>query len=50
MNTRADAIEAKRNEILALIRRGNEARQRTVVTSGNDAEPADFVEEQGGIY
>ena len=48
--TRADAIEAKRNEILALIRRGNEARQRTVVTSGNDAEPADFVEEQGGIY
>ncbi len=47
--TRQDEIAAKRNEILALIargRRGVQQEQRKRETS----RPADFVEEQGGIY
>jgi penicillin-binding protein 1A len=48
--TRADAIEAKRKEILQLIREGSTARQRTVVTTGRDDAAGDFVEDQGGIY
>ena len=48
-STRADAIAAKRSEILDLIRR---ARQGPAVTARKQAEtrPDDFVEEQGGIY
>ncbi len=48
--TRSDEIEARRKQILALIRKGRHAPQETVVTSGNDDAPADFVEDQGGIY
>ncbi|SMQ74648.1 penicillin-binding protein 1A [Altererythrobacter xiamenensis] len=49
--TRQDAIAAKREEILALIRSGRQGagEQQVVVTDG-DGEPADFVEDQGGIY
>ncbi|WP_427967323.1 penicillin-binding protein 1A [Altererythrobacter sp.] len=48
--TRQDAIAAKRQEILALIREGkNGGEQQVIVTDGN-GEPGDFVEEQGGIY
>ncbi len=47
--TRQDEIAAKRNEILTLIargRRGVQEQRRTRETN----RPADFVEEQGGIY
>lgn len=50
-STRADEIEAQRKQILELIRRGSNA------SSGDgdgdatgEAPPADFVEDQGGIY
>ena len=50
--TRQDEIASQRNAILAQIRRGQQAavreqRQRTIIT--RDA-PADFVEQQGGLY
>ena len=47
--TRNDAIAAKRNEILELIRRG---RQGAVAARNADQaqQPSDFVEDQGGIY
>lgn len=49
--TRQDAIAAKRNEILELIRRARQARtqQAAAATRREEAEP-DFVEGQGGIY
>ncbi len=46
--TRADAIAAKRDEILALIRAGRNQAQSSARQESN--EPEDFVEEQGGIY
>ena len=47
--TRADAVAAKRNEILDLIRRGAQATRQAEVV--RDEEPKeDFVEEQGGLY
>ncbi|MXO67662.1 penicillin-binding protein [Altererythrobacter marinus] len=48
--TRADAIEAKRREILELIRRGQSAGQSAGPGAGDHNEPSDFVEDQGGIY
>ncbi|ALE16569.1 Multimodular transpeptidase-transglycosylase [Altererythrobacter epoxidivorans] len=49
-STRQDEIAAKRKEILELIRRGRGGgEQQTVVTDG-EGQPADFVEDQGGIY
>ncbi len=46
--TRADAIAARRNEILELLRRSRQATQRA--TTRREEAPADFVEQQGGIY
>lgn len=46
--TRADAIAAKRDEILALISAGRS--NARVIEEGKSDEPDDFVEEQGGIY
>lgn len=48
--TRQDAIESRRKEILALIRRGNEAAADAPRQSAPTDKPADFVEEQGGLY
>ncbi len=47
--TRQDEIAAKRNEILALIRAGRQ-NAGEAVTDDDPDQPADFVEEQGGIY
>lgn len=47
--TRADAVAAKRNEILELIRRSRETTRRAPTTRA-PAPAEDFVEEQGGIY
>jgi penicillin-binding protein 1A len=48
-STRQDELQALREEILAQIRRGKEVEARR--STGGDARgPADFVEEQGGIY
>lgn len=48
--TRRDEIESKRQEILALIRRGSSA--SSSVSNDNESEEVteDFVEEQGGLY
>ena len=46
--TRQDEIAAKRDEILNLIRASRRAAGQD--DQGNDGEPSDFVEEQGGIY
>ncbi|WP_120717956.1 penicillin-binding protein 1A [Tsuneonella amylolytica] len=49
--TRQDEVAAKRNEILEIIRRGRQASARqTTVRRQQEQRPADFVEEQGGIY
>ena len=48
-STRSDELAARRNEILALIRRAREG-VRANRTVRREEEPADFVEEQGGIY
>ncbi len=48
--TRQDEIASKREEILALIRRGRENTRRSVRRAEEIEEPSDFVEEQGGIY
>ena len=48
--TRADEIEKRREQILALIRRGREANDAAQVRSGRDDAAGDFVEDQGGIY
>ncbi|WP_086617192.1 penicillin-binding protein 1A [Erythrobacter tepidarius] len=47
--TRQDEIAARRNEILALIRAGRQNADSAVVEDNPD-QPADFVEEQGGVY
>jgi len=47
--TRKDMINAKRNEILALIRAAREAAQNAR-DNGEGLRQGDFVEEQGGIY
>jgi len=49
-STRQDAIESKRKEILALIRRGNTAAAAAPKDAASPDKPADFVEEQGGLY
>lgn len=48
--TRRDEIEAKRKEILALIRRGSSAAAQTSTVVETEQPPDDFVEEQGGLY
>ncbi|MXO74139.1 penicillin-binding protein [Altererythrobacter aerius] len=48
--TRQDAVAAKRNEILEMIRRGRQANAQAAATRQRAAPQADFVEEQGGIY
>lgn len=49
--TRADAIAAKRSEILELIRRAREGDEQGQGTGdGQSQRPGDFVEEQGGVY
>ena len=48
--TRADAIAAKRNEILELIRRGRRQASSSAPARAPAEAPSDFVEEQGGIY
>lgn len=47
--TRQDAIAAKRNEILQLIRAGRQNAASAVVEESAD-QPAEFIEQQGGIY
>lgn len=49
--TRSDAIAAKRNEILELIRRARQGPSSAAKSSDSNAtRPGDFVEEQGGVY
>ena len=48
-STRQDEIESKRKQILALIRRGGEAAADAPKQAPSD-KPADFVEDQGGLY
>lgn len=47
--TRQDAIAAKRNEILELIRAGRRNAESAVVDSVEE-QPPSFVEQQGGVY
>ena len=47
-STRQDEIAAKRDEILALIRKGRGGSQQEAGSSFD--QPSDFVEDQGGIY
>jgi penicillin-binding protein 1A len=47
--TRQDEIAARRNEILQLIRAGRRNAESAVVEEPEE-QPADFVEEQGGIF
>ncbi|MFN3863098.1 MAG: penicillin-binding protein 1A [Erythrobacter sp.] len=47
--TRQDEIAARRNEILALIRAGRQSADRAVIDDNPD-QPADLVEEPGGVY
>lgn len=47
--TRQDEIAARRNEILQLIRAGRKNAERAVVEAPEE-QPADFVEQQGGIF
>ncbi|WP_284126333.1 penicillin-binding protein 1A [Parerythrobacter aestuarii] len=49
-STRADEIEARRKEILDLIRRGSQASDETRSESDEVEALEDFVEDQGGIY
>lgn len=48
--TRRDEVEAKRKEILALIRRGSTAAVQSSAAKESEQPPDDFVEEQGGLY
>ncbi|MBD3728530.1 MAG: transglycosylase domain-containing protein [Sphingomonadales bacterium] len=48
--TRQDRIAAKRDEVLALIRKAREGAARGGGAGNREEPPADFVEEQGGIY
>ncbi|AUX70028.1 penicillin-binding protein [Porphyrobacter sp. HT-58-2] len=47
--TRQDEIVARRNEILALLRAGR-ANADTAIVDDVEEQPANFVEQQGGIY
>ncbi len=48
--TRRDEIESKRKEILALIRQGSQAQDTQANAGDREEPPADFVQDQGGIY
>ena len=48
--TRRDEIESKRKEILALIRQGSQVQSTNTDAASREEAPADFVEDQGGIY
>jgi len=49
--TRSDAIAAKRDEILELIRRARQGPSpEASAAASNATRPGDFVEEQGGVY
>ncbi len=48
--TRSDAIAAKRNEILELLRRARQGVRSAPTTREERPENSDFVEEQGGLY
>ena len=49
-STAADEIEARRKEILEIIRRGSSARSATQSEAKEAERLEDFVEQQGGIY
>ncbi len=49
-STRADEIETRRKEILALLRRGRQAATERPRETTSETRREDFVEEQGGIY
>lgn len=49
-STRADEIETRRKEILALLRRGRQAAREGPREAAAESRREDFVEEQGGIY
>jgi len=49
-STRADEIETRRKEILALLRRGRQAATEGPRESASEGRGEDFVEQQGGIY
>ena len=48
--TRQDEIEARRKQILDFIRQAEEDRAAAAGNGGRNDVPADFVEEQGGLY
>ncbi|QYU69385.1 transglycosylase domain-containing protein [Leptolyngbya sp. 15MV] len=48
--TRADEIETRRKEILAVLRRAGEAANDNARSSASDGRRENFVENQGGIY
>jgi penicillin-binding protein 1A len=48
--TRADEIESRRKEILALLRRGRDAARNGTAAAEAEERPESFAEEQGGIY
>lgn len=48
--TRADEIENRREQLLAMIRRGRQAVSSNASASRSEEVPSNFVEEQGGIY
>jgi penicillin-binding protein 1A len=48
--TRMDEIEAKRKEILELIRRAQQGDSEQRHAADREEPPADFVEQQGGLY
>ena len=49
-STRADEIETRRKEILALLRRGRQAANEGPREAAASGQREDFVEQQGGIY
>lgn len=48
--SRRDELKAKRDEILALIRKTREAAPQRAQTEGDEGAQEDFVEDRGGIY
>ena len=49
-STQLDEFEARRDALIAQIRRGPQVRQAQAQEKAHAAEPKDFVEEQGGVY
>ena len=49
-STQLDEFEARRDSLIAQIRRGPQVRQAQEQQKAQAAEPKDFVEEQGGVY